>query len=348
MTNDPLRIGVIGLGMGKAHINGYRKHPRAQVVAICDLDASKLAASAKEFDIAQTFSDVGDMLATAQLDVVSIATPNAFHKPLTLQALAAGAHVLCEKPMALNAEEAQEMADAAQVAGKRLMINFSYRFTEQSWALKQQVDSGLLGDVYFARTSWHRRRGLPGFGGWFGQKKLAGGGPLIDLGVHRIDLALWLMGYPNPVWVMGATYDPIARRLAQESGKAFDVEDLATALIRFDNGATLQVEASWAANIGEAELMETRLFGTEGGLVQRNVGGGYQFEAQLFTEIAGAQYDTKLVKQPAAVSSMEHFIEAIITDTPHLGTPDDGLKVQRILDAIYASAASGEPVKIMA
>lgn len=342
----PLRVGVIGLGMGRGHIRNFRKHSACEVVAICDLDEVRLSKVASDEGVELTYTDPAAMLAEARLDVVAVATPNAFHKPLTLQAFAAGCHVLCEKPMALNAAEGEEMAAAARAAGKRLMINFSYRFTEQSWALKQQVARGFLGDVYFARTSWHRRRGMPGFGGWFGQKKLAGGGPLIDLGVHRIDLALWLMGHPQPTWVLGATYDPIARRLAEESGKAFDVEDLACALIRFDNGASLQVEASWAANIGESELMETRVLGSKGGLVQRNTDGGYKFEALLFHEQDGAQYDTCLAKQPQAVTSMEHFIQSIIDDTPHLGSPEEGLMVQRILDAIYLSAQTGEPVRI--
>ncbi|MCX7806961.1 MAG: Gfo/Idh/MocA family oxidoreductase, partial [Planctomycetota bacterium] len=168
------------------------------------------------------YTSAEDMLAKEHLDAVSIATPNKFHAPLTLAAIAAGCHVLCEKPMAMNAVEAREMLDAAQKAGKRLMINFSYRFNEMSMALKQQVDAGLLGEIYFGRTVWHRRRGLPGFGGWFGQKALSGGGPLIDLGVHRLDLALWLMGYPKPVWVMGSTYQHLGLALAQKQGKTFD------------------------------------------------------------------------------------------------------------------------------
>lgn len=346
MNTAPLRVGVIGLGMGRGHVSNFNKHPGCRVVAICDLDQERLQQVQQEHQVEAVYSDAAAMFTEARLDVVSIATPNVLHHPLSLQAFAAGCHVLCEKPMAMNSAQAEDMQAAAQAANKRLMINFSYRFNEQSWALRQQVDEGVLGDVYFARTSWHRRRGMPGFGGWFGRKEMSGGGPLIDLGVHRIDLALWLMDYPRPTWVMGATYDPIAGPLAKAAGKAFDVEDLASALIRFDNGATLQVEASWAAHIGEAELMETRLLGTRGGLVQRNVGGGYQFEAQMFHEHHGAQFDTTLIRQPAATSSMEHFIECIIHNRPHQGAAEHGVIVQRILDAIYQSAASGEPVQL--
>ena len=238
------------------------------------------------------------MLTEQALDVVSVATPNKLHMPLTVAALEAGCHVLCEKPMALSAAEAHKMLGAAERAARRLMINFSYRFNEQSQALKERVDAGELGEIYFGRTIWHRRRGLPRFGGWFGQKAISGGGPLIDLGVHRLDLALWLMGYPKPVWVMGGAYKPIASALAQAQGVEYDVEDLAVAMIRFENGAMLVVEASWAANVQERELMETRLLGTKGGLVQRNLNEGYEFEAELYLERAGAHYDMKLHAPP--------------------------------------------------
>jgi predicted dehydrogenase len=342
-----LRIGVIGLGMGRHHIAGYQTHPNAEVVAVADVDPARLAEIGDKFGIAGRYLSGEQMLHEEELDVVSVGTPNLFHKPLTLAALEAGCHVLCEKPMAMNADEARQMLAAAQQAGKRIMINFSYRFTEQSMALKRQVDAGVLGEVYYARTIWHRRRGLPGFGGWFSQKALAGGGPLIDLGVHRLDLALWLMGYPKPVWVMGSTYSPIGSALAKEKGVAFDVEDLAAGFIKFDNGATLEVEASWAANIAEKELMETRLFGTQGGLVQRNVEETYKFEAELYLERNGAQFDMKLhPPTPPVPAPMYHFVDSIVNDTPHIATGEEGLLVMEILDALYRSAAEGQPVKI--
>jgi len=342
-----LRVGVIGLGIGRAHISGYQKHPGAEVVAIADTDAARLQKVGDECKVPRRYNSAEAMLAGEKLDIVSVATPNKFHAPLTIAALQAGCHVLCEKPMALNAGEARQMLAAARQAGKRLMINFSYRFTEQSWALKKEVEAGALGEVYFGRTVWHRRRGMPKFGGWFGQKAWSGGGPLIDLGVHRLDLALWLMGYPKPVWVLGSTYNPIATRLAQEQGKVFDVEDLAAGLIKFANGATLVVEASWAANIAERELMETRLYGTKGGLVQRNVGEGYDFEAVLYLERNGAQYDMKLHPPvPQCPSAMYHFVESLLQNQPHTATGEEGLIVMELLDAIYQSAATGQPVHI--
>jgi len=343
-----LRVGVIGLGMGRQHVAGYRTHPQADVVAVADVDETRLNEVGKEvLGIRKRYTSAEEMLEKARLDVVSVATPNAFHRPLTELALDAGCHVLCEKPIALNAEEGRAMVAAARRAGKRLMINFSFRFTEQSWALKSQVDGGVLGDVYFARTCWHRRRGIPGFGGHFCQKKLSGGGPLIDLGVHRLDLALWLMGYPKPVWVLGGTYAPIASARAEKEGKAYDVEDMAVGLIKFDNGAMLEVEASWAANIAEAELMETRLLGTKGGLVQRNLDETYRFEAEIYVERDGALFDMKLHPPvPAVRGPMYHFVDAIINDTPHVATGEEGVVVQALLDAIYLSAERGEPVPV--
>lgn len=342
-----LRVGVIGLGMGRAHIQGWQEHPQVEVVAIADPDAARLALVGDELKVAGRYASAEAMLATEKLDVVSVCTPNKFHVELTLAALAAGCHVLCEKPMAMNAHEGRQMLEAAKDAGKRLMINFSYRFSAASRALKAQVDAGLFGDFYFGRSVWHRRRGMPGFGGWFGTKALAGGGPLIDLGVHRLDLALWLMGYPEPEWVLGNTYDPIAGPLAAASGKAFDVEDLAAGFIRFRNGATLVLEASWAANIREAELMETRLLGTRAGLLQKNLDEGYTFSADIFTEQHGAAVDLHLhTPQQPACSAMHHYAQAILSDSPHDADGAQGLIVMEILDAIYASARSGAPVRI--
>ena len=342
-----LRVGVIGLGMGQFHVQNYRKAAGCEVVALADVDEKRLKAFADEQKIEARYTDAAKMLEKEKLDVVSVATPNKFHCPLTVAALEAGAHVLCEKPMALSQSQCHEMLQAARKANRRLMINFSYRFTEQSQALKQLVDSGFLGEVYTARTCWLRRRGMPGFGGWFGQKDMAGGGPLIDLGVHRIDLALWLMGYPQPAWVMGTTNDAIARELADRAGKKFDVENHATGMVKFQSGASLLIEASWACNRSEPEYMETRLYGTKAGLVQKNQGGGYQFIAQTFEERAGCQYDSELKPPfPASSDAMQHFIAAIRDDVPHSASGEEGLIVQQILDGLYESARSGEPIKI--
>lgn len=342
-----LRIGVVGLGMGRAHINGYKEHPNAEVVAIADADKVRLEKTAQELGIAKCYVSALEMFKKEQLDVVSIAVPNKFHKALTIAALESGAHVLCEKPMAMNAAEAEAMLAVSKRTKKRLGINFSFRFTPQSFAMKQLVENGELGDIYFGRTVWLRRRGMPGFGGWFGTKALSGGGPLIDLGVHRLDLALWLMDYPEPEWVMGSSYNHIASAIAKKQNKTYDVEDLACGMIKFKNGATLEIEASWAANIKESEQMSTRLLGTKGGLFQYNLEEGYQFQVECYQEKAGCQYDMQLHPPVLACKSSYYtFIDSIIKDIPYVVTPEQGVIVMRLLDAIYKSAATGKPVKI--
>jgi predicted dehydrogenase len=171
MMETKLKVGVIGLGMGKHHIKGFQMHPSAEVVAIADINQQLLTQIAQEYQVAHQYEDYQEMLAKEALDIVSIATPNYLHHPISLAAFQAGCHVLCEKPMALNAAEARQMLAASQKAGTRVMINFSYRFMPQSLALRHQTDEGLFGQIYYARTVWLRRRGIPGLGGWFTQKK---------------------------------------------------------------------------------------------------------------------------------------------------------------------------------
>ena len=342
-----LKVGVIGLGMGSWHIEAFASHPQADVVAIADPNTERLRELGDKYNIKGRYENAETMFANETLDVVSIATPNSFHKPLTIAALEAGAHVLCEKPMAMNAAEAREMIAAAKAADRRLMINFSYRFTSDAMQLKREVESGILGEIYYARTEWLRCKGLPGFGGWFGQKSLSGGGPLIDLGVHRLDLALWLMGYPKPTWVMASTYNRIAAPLAKENGHTFDVEDFASAMIKFENGATLDLAASWASHIKERERMETRLLGTEGGLVQRNRNEGYEFEAEIYLDRNGSHFNMQPHgNAPGVTSPMAHFADCILNNKPHTATGEEGLLVMKILDAIYASAEKGEPIRV--
>lgn len=341
-----LRMGVVGLGMGRGHARGYLSHPGADLVALCDMDGERLAREAGEMGVKQTYGEAIDMFERADLDAVSIAVPNKLHAPLTIAALKRGLHVLCEKPMARTAREAERMLEAARAAKKNLMINFSFRFSDMSYALKEQVDAGVVGDIYFGRSVWHRRRGMPKFGGWFGIKEMSGGGPLIDLGVHRLDLALWLMGYPEPVAVSGSTYDPLARALADREGASFDVEDLACGLVKFANGATLILEASWALNINENEHMVTSLYGTRGGLVQRNVGGGYEFEAELYTAEGESHFTKKLDRRTQrAPSSYGEFIDSILEKREPIASGEHGLKVMKILDGIYKSASTGKEVR---
>jgi predicted dehydrogenase len=332
--------------MGRHHAAAYARHPSCTVAAVADADPDRLAQVADEFSVPARYRDGAEMLASEDLDLVSIATPNKYHCPLTLAALERGVHVLTEKPMGLDVHEAERMRAAAAAGGLNLMVNFSYRFSRMSFALKKQVEAGVVGEIYFGRTVWHRRRGAPGFGGWFGRHDLSGGGPLIDLGVHRIDLALWLMGHPEPVAVSGSTYAAIAAPLAAAQRKPFSVEDLACGLVKFANGATLIVEASWALQINEAERMVTELYGPRGGIVQRNRGGGYAMEAELYTEEDGSFFTKRLdeaTEDPP--SPYQEFVESILEKRPPLATAEEGIKVQKIIDGLYESARSGKEVR---
>ena len=341
-----LRAGVIGLGMGKHHADMFDSHPHCKLAAIADLDETRLKTYVKGCPSCKPYTSTEEMLKKESLDIVSIATPNKLHRPLALAAFDAGCHVLCEKPMAMNAQEAREMLKAAEQAKRRLMINFSFRFNAHSQAMKREAESGALGDVYFARTIWLRRSGMPGRS-WFGQKALSGGGPLIDLGVHRLDLALWLMGYPKPVWVLGRTWNHLAKAYAQRQKELFDVEDCAAALITFENGAALELEASWAGHIREHELMETRLMGSQAGLVHRGLNEGYEFDSEVYLERNGIFYDLKPHNPvPLGGCAMHELCDAILNDTPHPATGEEGLVVMELLDAIYESAEKGEPVRL--
>ena len=342
-----LAVGVIGVGVGRGHIRDYLECPQADLVAICDQDPARLAEAAQRYGVANTFTDYRQMLQQPGLQAVSVALPNFLHAPVALAALEAGKHVLCEKPLALNAEQAEQMVRAARARGLTLMVNFNYRFDEAAWMVHNAVEAGALGDIYYARTGWLRNRGIPGIGGWFTTKARSGGGALIDLGVHRLDLALWYMGYPTPVAVSGATYGTFGKALAERSGASFDVDDLAAGFIRFQNGASLSVEASWAGNSEKREDMFTYLYGTKGGAVERNVGEGYTFEARLFVEVAGTLQEARPLTRPAGMENIRaHFVHSVLAGKETIAPGEHGLILMRILDALYASAAGGHEVRL--
>lgn len=351
--SEQVKVGVIGLGMGKAHTERYRDAPEAQVVALCDQNRERLERVPEqvggEVREARLYTDIAEMLRDEELQAVSVALPNALHAPVTIQALEAGKHVLCEKPLAMSAAEAEEMVQTAQRVGKTLMVHFNVRFNPTSRAVKQAIEGGALGQIYYGRTVWHRKRGIPQLGGWFTQKQMSGGGALIDIGVHRLDLALWLMGYPKPVSVTGVTYNFLGAKLAEAQGKTFDVDDLAAAFIRFENGAALTLETSWASNTEKREDQWTQLFGVDGGALIRNYDEGYEFEARLFRSTGenGTEVAVETPQPPEPwESAQSHFCRSILSGTPPSATGEQGLTVMRILDAIYQSAASGQEVRL--
>jgi predicted dehydrogenase len=347
MSEQRVRFGVIGLGMGRSHVEKLRQAPHADLVAVCDMDTGRLERVGNEFWVNWRTTNYEDLLGSPDVDAVVVALPNALHAPVAVAALRAGKHVLCEKPMARNAAEAERMLQAQRESGRKLMIHFNYRFTPAAMALYRFTQSGELGYAYHARSWWHRTRGIPGLGSWFTSKEAAGGGPLIDLGVHRLDLALWYMGYPKAVAVSGATYSALGNELASRVGKAYEVEDMASAFVRFDNGASLLLEASWAANGELREEMVTQVYGTKGGVIHRNVNASYEFEGRVFREEHGSYVSVTPQIYPTDLdSAQEHFARSILQDTPPIATGEHGLEVMRILDAVYASAQSGAEVRL--
>ncbi|MDO8683721.1 MAG: Gfo/Idh/MocA family oxidoreductase [Armatimonadota bacterium] len=341
IKDRPVRIGIIGAGMGYIHVKNLKKCPEAEVetVALCDVNEERAKHVASEFGVPNVFTDHKEMLKQDWIDAVLVCTPNYLHAPMTLDAFKAGKHVMCEKPMAMNATEAAEMVAAGKKAGKTLMMAFNNRFRADSQLLKKFIENGELGDIYYAKTGWIRRKGIPGCGGWFTTKEKAGGGPLIDIGVHVLDLTLWLMGNPRPVSVMGSAYNKFGPAAAKERGGTFDVEDLAVGLIKLDNGATLFLEASWASHIAKEQIY-TSLIGTAGGADLDPL--------RIYKDIHGVPTDVSPQFKPVSGHEMEikHFVQRLREGKEPMSTGQHGLDIMNILDAIYKSMETGKGVDI--
>ncbi|MEI6073758.1 MAG: Gfo/Idh/MocA family oxidoreductase [Verrucomicrobiae bacterium] len=347
MKKDRLRVGVVGLKIGDGHVADYKASASVEEVVICDLDERQLNEVGDRHGVKKRYTDLAAMLATEKLDAVSICLPNKLHMPMTIQAIEAGCHVLCEKPMARNAEEAEQMLNASRKHGKKLMINFNQRFEPFRQILKGMIDDGDLGDIYFSRTLWHRRRGVPWWYPLAKGKEMCGGGPLIDLGVHVLDRAMWLCGFPEPEWVLGNTFCKISGDEAKKRGlPGFELEDMGVAMIRMKNGAMLELEASWAANRKDEEIT-TQLYGSKGGAFLRYIGGGTEYH-ELYLDVNGRQHNVQL--DPRSIKPVptirQLFLDSILNDTEVPCTPEQGLVINKILDAVYQSAETKGPVRV--
>ncbi len=342
-----LRVGIIGTGgiARSVHIPNYQKIPGVEVVACCDVIEETAKSASVQFNIPYYFSDYNEMLEKVPLDVVSVCTPNFMHKDPTIAALKAGCHVMVEKPIAMNAQEGQEMVETAKKVGRKLAVGLHCRQMSSSQALKRAIEGGELGEIYFARCHALRRRGIPGWG-VFGEKDKQGGGPLIDIGVHILDLTLWLMGHPQPVAVSGQCYTKFGNRrdiiglFGQWNVDTFTVEDYAIGFVRFENGATLEIEASFAANI-EKDVFDLNLMGTEGGCRLDPL--------RIFTERHKTLYDITPVFLPnvnAHEANIRGFVEAVRTDGPVPVPGEEALIATRIIDGIYKSAEEGREVPV--
>lgn len=347
-----IKIGIIGTGsISEQHIEAYLSNSSVELYAFCDLNEDRLKFMAEKYKVKHTFTDMNEMLKLPEIDAVSVCTWNSAHAPCTIAALSAGKHVLCEKPMSVSKKDAEAMKEAADRNGKLLMIGFVRRYGNDCKILKEFIESDYFGDLYYAKATYLRRKGNPG--GWFGDKARSGGGPLIDLGVHVIDLVRFLMGNPKPVSVYGATFKKLGER-KNIKGKQFykassatendicDVEDLATAMIRFDNGAVLSIEASFSLNIKKDEG-KIELFGTKGGAK-------LDPELELYSEINDYLADVSLDAQTSLsfdglfAKEINHFVSCIADGTPCISPAGDGIEIMAILDAIYQSAKTGHEV----
>jgi predicted dehydrogenase len=344
-----LGIGIIGSGgiAQNAHMPGYAAVPDlCEIVAVADVNPDTAKAAAEKFNVKHVFTDYTKLLEMDEVDAVSVCTPNYLHYEPTIKAFQAGKHVLCEKPIAMNAQEAAEMVAAGRKAGRKFQVGYNLRFAPTSQLLKQYIDAGDLGEIYFARAQALRRRGIPGWGVFIDKSK-QGGGPLIDIGVHILDLTLWLMGHPKPVAASGQTYAKFGKRsdivgfMGQWDYKNFTVEDFAIGLIRFDNGATISLESSFVANIPE-DIFTSTLCGTEGGAVTHPL--TIVREQHRSLQVFKPQIPNPDIATHSA--EVKHFCEAILNDTEPLVTGEHGLAVAQIMDAIYASSEAGKEVAI--
>lgn len=340
------RIAIIGAGFITriGHLPGYSA-ARANVVAICDLNPVPAQALASQYGIPKVYGDWREMITAEQPDIVSVCLPNVLHREPVLFALEAGAHVLCEKPLATSVAEAAEMFAAAERVGRRLMAAQNWRWDAGSRAIKRIVDTGDLGDIYYGEATALRRMGIPTWG-VFHQKALSHGGALLDVGVHMLDLAVWLMGNPQPVRVSAQTQrkfgtrPEVAKMLRSAWDPAkFDVEDFAVALVHFANGATLLLRTSWAAHI-DAETFSVRLAGTEAGATTT--------PPMVFRNHAGIPVDEHLQLQKVNSYEREiaHWLRVVAGEEKQLVAPEETMNVQRIIEAAYESAASGHEVAI--
>lgn len=344
---DKLRIGILGAGniAQRSHLPAYAARDDVELAAVADLHLSRAQGAAQKFGIARAYGSVSELLEKEKLDAVDICVWNCAHAPCAIEAAKRGLHILCEKPMALSLGHALEMEAAVKKAGVTFMMALPNRFKAEYQLARRLLDEGRLGEVYYAKTAMIRRRGTPL--GWFTDASKAGGGPVIDIGVHAIDRAWFLMGCPKPSRVSASISKRIgdygtqgvARWVALDSDvTGFDTEDSAAGILHFENGASLLFEVSWALNAPKQDY--TQVCGTRAGLTMEPL--------TLYGEEAGHLSDALLTTIPADpfAGEIDHFLRCVRTGEPPIAPIEHGVAVQRILEGIYRSAALGREVEI--
>ncbi len=337
----PLRVAVIGTGgIANAHLNAYTKVPETEVVAVCDIIPERAEEFAKRWGVPKWFTDYRQVLALPELEAVDICTPHASHAPIAVDSLKAGKHVLVEKPMASNLKGATAMVKTAKETGKVLFCGIKSRWAASTQQVKQFVDSGALGKIYFAEIVSTRRRGIPGWGSTFIRKETAGGGVVLDLGVYLVDTLLYLLGFPKPLTcsaIVGGFLGPQPEAVVQGgwwwNTEEFEVDDFGSAFLRFEDGTAAVIKVCWAAHTDS--LGTSFLLGTKGGLKLTN-------PPEWFFDYAGFMAQTKLPQaqdnEDGFVQEVRFFVEAIRNQTPPPVRPEEALLGQAILEAMYRSA----------
>lgn len=351
---NKIKTAIVGCGgiALNAHLPAIQSLENVEIVAICDSNPAKLDPFEEKIGYrVEKFTDYKDMLAKIKPDAVHVCTPNYVHAEIASAALLAGADVLCEKPDAMTAVQVEEMKAARDRSGKTLLVMRNNRFLDASDVVRSLIKEGKTGELYTGRCGWIRRRGIPGAGGWFTTKAQSGGGPLIDLGVHFIDLAMHFMGSPKPVAVSGCTYCKFADSTISDSvhsqfgekvaGGTFDVEDLSIGFIRFADGRSLQIEFSWASNI-EEEKNFVELRGEKLGFTICND------QLTFYGEQAGHLTDTKVHVGPnfGHARYIRHFYDVAYNGAEPIYDIEEGINMIRILNAMYESAATGKEVRL--
>jgi len=347
MAGSKLRVILVGAGgMGNTHIDAWRSVDHTEIVAVCDNNGPRAREFAQKHNIGQVFTGYRKAL-RVPADVVDVCVPNSYHTPIVLEGFRTGKHVLCEKPLSVLPRDVEKMMAARDRAKKLLMTAQHMRFSGPSQVLKRYIDGGNLGDVYYARA-WHLRRRLVPTWGVFGSRKHSGGGAGVDIGVHSLDLTMWLMDNFEPVSVSGiapcmlATRRGTYNRWGPVNPREFDVEDFAVGFARFKNGAALSLEASWMLNIQPRSIINTWLFGTKGGVQHPSLA--------VSTEKDQIQLDSTIINPPENVNAyhteIQRFAEAIAKGKPSPVPAEQTLQVIKVLDGIYRSHKLGKEVKL--
>lgn len=364
-----VKIGIIGCGgiANQKHLPALQAcGSKNEIVAFCDIIEERAIQAAKKYgcDGAKVYTDYNELLKNKDVEVVHVCTPNVSHCPITVASFAAQKHVLCEKPMAHNTEDAKKMLDAWKVSGKKFTIGYQNRFRDDTQTLHASCENGELGEIYFAKAHAIRRRAVPTWG-VFPNKSLQGGGPLIDIGTHALDLTLWMMDNYKPSSVMGQVFYKLGRQTDGPQGnvfgpwdpETFEVEDSAFGMVKMENGATIYVEASWALNVLKSKEASTTLCGTKAG-AEIHHGGSFPEDELIYNSAEHNQLMEKTISKAGMVDffdggtsaegvrEADSWLDALLNDTEPLVKPEQAFVVTQILDAIYKSAETGEMVKL--